>query len=118
MPPQRVLIVDDDPEIRESMRMVLEDEGYQVREASDGVAALDELHRDRSPWVVLLDLMMPRMNGWEFLGAAARDPKVGPIEIVIVSAHPPTQNPEGVRGVLRKPYSVDKLLDAVESCAS
>jgi CheY-like chemotaxis protein len=74
MNPPRVLIVDDDPEIRESMRMVLEDEGYHVREAADGVAALDELHRDQQPCVVLLDLMMPRMNGWEFLGAAASDP--------------------------------------------
>src|SRR5262249_36997095 len=67
----RVLLVDDDQAIREILRFALEDAGYQVLEASDGMAALQALHDASSGMVVLLDLMMPKLDGAGVLGVVA-----------------------------------------------
>lgn len=69
-----VLLVDDDEEIRHVLRMTLEDEGYTIREATDGLTALDLLRRSDQPMVVLLDLMMPRLSGAGVLGVVAAEP--------------------------------------------
>src|SRR5207245_972875 len=83
----RVLVVDDDTEIRETMIDVLADAGYKAVGACDGVEALAHLRDDEDRWcVVLLDLMMPNMDGRAFRAEQLQDPHLSPIPVVIVSA--------------------------------
>ncbi|PLS79555.1 MAG: response regulator, partial [Chloroflexi bacterium] len=82
-----ILVVDDDSGIREALTDILEDEGYAVRSACDGQAALDLLRQQAEPpALVLLDLMMPRMNGWQFRSEQRRDPALANIPVVVISA--------------------------------
>lgn len=84
----RILVVDDDPEIRETVIEVLEDAGYEVVGARDGVEALAQLRDPEDRWcVVLLDLMMPNMDGRTFRQEQLQDPVISPIPVVIVSAN-------------------------------
>src|SRR5690348_14041695 len=69
----RVLIVDDDPDIRTTLRLLLEDEGYEVEERGDGLACLGALHASPNPLVVLLDYRMPHLNGDEVMRAVAAE---------------------------------------------
>src|SRR3989442_228935 len=83
---KEILIVEDDPDIRESLQVVLETEGYNARTAAngkEGVAALESLEH---PCLVLLDLMMPVMNGWEFLAVQRNDERLNKVPVVVVSA--------------------------------
>lgn len=83
----RVLVVDDDTEIRETIIEVLEEAGYTAVGAADGAEALAQLRDPGDPWcVVLLDLMMPNMDGRTFRAAQLQDPLLSPIPVVIVSA--------------------------------
>src|SRR5688500_10739911 len=79
-----VLVVDDDEDIRETVADVLRDAGYTVRVAADGSEALVEM-RDCAPCVVLLDLMMPRIDGWQVVEEMRRDPELAEIPVCIVS---------------------------------
>src|SRR5215211_2566907 len=81
-----VLIVEDDVDAREVMHMVLENAGYAVTSAANGLEGIGRLHLEPRPDVVVCDLMMPVMNGWDFCAAKARDPEVALIPVVIVSA--------------------------------
>jgi len=80
-----VLVVDDDPDFRELARRMLEREGYTVIEADNGRAALDRLH-DGLPGVVLLDLMMPEMDGFDFVAAVRDEPAWRSVPIVVITA--------------------------------
>jgi len=83
----RILVVDDDPDIRETMIEVLEEAGYLAVGAADGVEALAQLRDPEDRWcVVLLDLMMPNMDGRTFRSEQLQDPGIAPIPVVIVSA--------------------------------
>jgi CheY-like chemotaxis protein len=83
----RVLVVDDDTEIRETIIEVLEEAGYEAVGASDGVQALEQLRDPADRWcVVLLDMMMPIMDGRAFRAEQLQDPGISPIPVVIVSA--------------------------------
>jgi CheY-like chemotaxis protein len=104
-----VLVVDDDQAIREVIAEVLRDEGYEVVCAENGVQALDELRKDHPPNLVLLDLMMPVMSGWEVLEQLQSDDHLAQIPVVVVSA----MNAPGVREHLAKPIDLDRLLDTV-----
>jgi CheY-like chemotaxis protein len=104
-----ILIVDDNPDARETLAIVLELAGYTVRQAENGKVALQMAVQGR-PALILLDLMMPVMSGWELLDALRGDPSLRAVPVVIVSAA--TSAPSGVP-VLRKPVSVDQLLDTV-----
>jgi len=85
--PHRVLVVDDDTEIRETIIEVLEDAGYVAVGAADGVQALAQLRDPEDRWcVVLLDLMMPGMDGRTFRAEQLQDPQLSPIPVVILSA--------------------------------
>jgi CheY-like chemotaxis protein len=105
-----VLVVDDDDAIRECVAEALAFEGFGVVEARNGRVALDLLDREH-PDVILLDLMMPVMNGWEFREEQKRRPTVAAIPVIVVTA---TMNPniEADR-VLTKPLSLDTLLATV-----
>ena len=104
-----VLVVDDDEAIREVIAEVLRDEGYEVVSAGNGQQALDELRRNRLPDLVLLDLMMPVMSGWELLEEIQSSARWSQIPVVVVSA----MTAPGVREHLAKPIDLENLLATV-----
>src|SRR4051794_37547968 len=84
-----VMVVEDDPDIREAVQMILEEEGYSVVTACNGAEAEAELAKMDDPCLMLLDLMMPVMSGWELLDHLKRDGKLrgdGRLQVVVVSA--------------------------------
>lgn len=109
-----VLLVDDDEDLRDSIADFLRISGYFVSTAEDGRAALDAIANQRRPCVVLLDLVMPVMDGWKFLAVMQGDPALATIPIVIASAHAATHAPAGTAGVIHKPFDLTELLAVVE----
>jgi CheY-like chemotaxis protein len=118
---RRVLVVDDDPDIRELLRLVLEWAGYEVVTVNDGMTALETLLQTDETWVVLLDIAMPRMTGLEVCarlsalgGAAARH------LIVLMTAgfFPEGDAPPPVRAYLPKPFDFEHLQSLVAELAS
>ncbi|HET9034920.1 MAG TPA: response regulator [Myxococcaceae bacterium] len=114
-----VLVVDDDPGIRESVTEVLSAEGYRVLEAPDGEEALVRLDGLEERCVVLLDLAMPRMNGLELLNELSRSGRSERFPVVVMSAnaHPRELEFPQVVALLRKPFELDELLRWVEVCS-
>jgi DNA-binding response OmpR family regulator len=106
-----VLVVDDETDIREAVAELLADEGYQVLDAADGEEALRKA-RAFHPDVVLLDLMMPGMNGWEFCAQRKGDPDLASIPVIVLSALGRVQGIDAA-GYLQKPFELDDLLTAV-----
>lgn len=109
-----ILIVDDDPDIREALQFSLETEGYAVYSAKNGQEGLSILHVIARPCLVLLDLVMPVMNGLEFLTSLQKDQSLALIPVVIVSAYPEKQKEIEERniqtkGFLRKPVDLEIL---------
>jgi two-component system chemotaxis response regulator CheY len=111
----RVLVVDDDKGIREFVRTVLSDEGYDVAEATDGQQALDRVAQ-RRPDVILLDMRMPVMDGWEFARTYREQPGPhAPIVIVTAALDVAKDAKEiGADGFLAKPFQLDDLLQLVQ----
>lgn len=107
-----VLIAEDDEAIRDGLSMSLEIEGYRVLTASNGQEALALLPTLEPPCLLLLDLIMPEMSGWELLEHKNRDPKVASIPVVVLSATE-SQKLDGVAAFVPKPYEVDKVIDAI-----
>ncbi|MFO0581640.1 MAG: response regulator [Anaeromyxobacter sp.] len=108
----RVLLVEDDPDIRESLSEALRYEGYEVELAWHGREALARLARDPLPDVILLDLMMPVMNGWEFREAQLEDAALADIPVVVISAQAPGAcAPDRY---LPKPFSLGDLFAAID----
>ena len=113
--PTRILVVEDDPEVRDALTFLLTEEGYSVTAAADGQEALDHLRGPARPWLVLLDLMMPGMNGWQFMDEVRVHPGLRQVPIVVVSAY---GSADGVRSVgatdyLKKPFDPETLLAVV-----
>jgi CheY-like chemotaxis protein len=119
--PSDILVVDDDRDIRETLAEILLHEGYRVELAENGARALELIQRGPRPALVLLDLMMPVMSGWEFLELAEHDERLAQIPVVVVSAMPaplaPTDARGGVKACLHKPLKLDQLLDLVHRYA-
>jgi len=115
--PARVaLVVEDDASIRNVIVDVLQDRGFRVVGASNGVEALDRLDVCL-PDVMVLDLLMPTMHGWDFMESYATHTGGTTIPIVVVSVNPALPrsfNRLGVRSVVAKPFDVDDLLEHVE----
>jgi CheY-like chemotaxis protein len=109
-----VLLVEDDPTIRCLVNDVLIEEGYTVVAVEDGARALEVLEELR-PFVILLDLYMPRVNGWQFL--RTMNQRNADIPIVICSAVSIKELPRGVVGALKKPFSLDALVATVRPFA-
>lgn len=109
-----MLVVDDDLAIREVVSEVLRDEGYDVTCAADGVQAMDAMRRAPRPDLVLLDLMMPVMSGWEVLEQVHDDSDLSRVPIVVVSA----MTAPGGHEHLSKPIDLDRLLATVKRLAS
>jgi CheY-like chemotaxis protein len=109
----RILVVDDEAFVRMYLEEVLCDEGHEVRSARDGREALEALREGPVPDVILLDLMMPGMNGWEFRRAQMQDPHISEIPVVVVSGagdvHAEARQ-LGARAALTKPFRSGQLL--------
>ena len=109
----RVLVVDDDEEIRGTLGAVLQAEGFDVLEARNGLHALQQLLRPPLPDVILLDMMMPVMTGFEFLDMQQEDPRIRAIPVVAVTVHTKVAEIRGVRRLVRKPFDLDELLRVI-----
>lgn len=111
---QSILVVEDDSDIREALIDVLESEGYHAVSATNGKEALDLLHEIQKPCLVLLDMMMPIMNGQEFLECVMKDSYLAPIPVLIVSAIADKTNTKGAIGIIKKPVDIDTVLKIVD----
>lgn len=108
-----ILVVDDDDDIREMVRLILESRGYAVTAAANGAEALAQLRGGERPRLILLDLMMPAMNGWQFLEERARDDDLARIPVLAITGNEVGNHPEGVAALLRKPFDLSVLFEAV-----
>jgi CheY-like chemotaxis protein len=109
-----VLIVEDDPDLREMMAQLLALEGLRACTAVNGRDALDYLRRNQKPNVILLDLMMPVMDGWEFRRQQQTDARLADIPVVVLSAFDHARTDEvGATAVLKKPLDFEHLLQLV-----
>jgi CheY-like chemotaxis protein len=107
-----VLVVEGDDTLRGAMQMVLEWEGYRVASASNGREALDLLHRPDRPSVVLLDLMLPEVDGWQVHQAMKDDPRLADIPVVVVSALDAHRSLDAAPHI-QKPFQPQQLLEAI-----
>jgi CheY-like chemotaxis protein len=114
-----ILVVDDQPEIRTMFTTLFEDEGYSVVCAAHGREALDYLHQTTElPGVILLDLAMPIMTGWEFIREQQCDPVLAPIPVILMTARGYfEQDGAGIYAAyyLPKPTDLDRILSAVRA---
>jgi CheY-like chemotaxis protein len=114
---KHVLIVEDDGSLRETLAEVLRSEGFDVECAVDGSDALKQLRHQHEPCLVLLDMMMPRVNGWDVIAELERSGRAAQFPIVIMTATP-EDLPAGYP-VIRKPASLSAITQAVERhCAT
>jgi CheY-like chemotaxis protein len=111
-----VLVVEDDDDTRDALAAILESQGYAVAEAGDGVDALEHLRGSNCVCLIVLDLFMPRMNGWTFRQEQMKDPKLAEIPVVVVSADPAAARQAkelGVAAAMAKPIDFDRLVEVV-----
>ena len=110
---QSVLVVEDDHDVRTTLNDFLSDEGYEVQTAENGKEALKRLGQHK-PGLVLLDLMMPVMNGWEFLKEKNNTPELSGVPVLVLSAVPGKPYIPGALACLKKPIDLQRLMDFVE----
>lgn len=115
-----VMIVEDDRDTREMLARFLELEGFTVSQAENGAQALEALGRGNGACVILLDLMMPVMNGWQFRAAQSRDPRLSRIPVVVVTAAGPSERLPDItaHAWVPKPVDFDRLLSVIMSFCS
>jgi CheY-like chemotaxis protein len=119
MPPS-IMIVEDDRDTREMLERFLQLEGFDVRTAANGQIALEALQADSALCVILLDLMMPVMNGWQFRQAQVMDPKLSQIPVVVVTAAGSRDDIPSIEadGWVSKPVDFDRLLATITPLCS
>lgn len=111
-----VLIVDDDDDMRETLRVCLEEEGFDVRTARNGREAFEQLAKGALPGLILLDLMMPEMNGWEVLERLRNDPLRSAIPVAVMSGSHRGEV-KSATYVVPKPFDLGAIIDIVhEHC--
>jgi DNA-binding response OmpR family regulator len=116
-PVPRVLVVEDDADIREVLIEALVDDGYEVDWAADGVSGLSKAC-ELSPQVVILDLMIPGLNGRRFVQECRRDPRCSSMNVIVVSAYPGERIGDlDVQAVIQKPFNLGTLMDTVAGLA-
>ena len=110
-----VAIVEDDSEFRNMLRELLEEEQYRVVAVSNGAEALEKLRGETLPNVILLDVSMPVMDGFDFLRFRNDDPQLAQVPVVLVTNAKPHERPTiGVNDVVRKPIDIDEILFAIK----
>lgn len=118
--PRVVMVVDDDADVREAIADVVAEGGYQTLSAANGKEAMEQLRTAPiRPCVILLDVMMPIMDGWEFRAQQSTDPELGEIPVVVLTAHAHME--EVVRRMqavdfLEKPFDLSLLMTTIERC--
>lgn len=119
--PRLILVVDDDPDMREALGLLLETRGYRVTSVGNGAEALTTLRAGTRPCVIVLDLMMPVKNGFEFCAEQRLDTELANIPVVVLSALSGSNDYAPLPGVaahLQKPLSsVGELLHVIEQCS-
>jgi two-component system chemotaxis response regulator CheY len=117
-----ILVIEDDSAIREMLVQTLEEEGFAAVSAADGMEALSYLQASSGlPCLILLDLMMPRMNGWQFREIQQNHPAIGSIPVVVLSARPDVRAYHTeiiVDGYLPKPVNFDLLMKIIRRYCS
>ena len=109
-----ILLVEDDDGAREALSDCLEMEGFSVVSARNGREALEYLHRAARPKVILLDLFMPVMTGWEFRAEQKKDPAIADIPVVVVTAFGSGVTRQiDATTVLHKPLDLDRLINVI-----
>ena len=117
----RVLVVDDDPGVREAVETMLRVHGYGVATAAEGQKALDRLRDGFEPCVIILDLMMPVKDGWQFRSEQVRDPHLADIPVVLLSGVDSVGRKAAALGLsnhLQKPVGPDMLLEMIARCCT
>jgi CheY-like chemotaxis protein len=114
-----ILVADDDPDILSIVSMSLETQGYTVHKATNGREAVD-LAREHHPDLILMDMMMPVVSGYEAIGELKADPATSDITIVGLSAKAMATDMEratdvGIDGYITKPFRITQVLTVVES---
>ena len=116
---QPLLIIDDDDDLRATVADILGAHGHAVRHFADAREALSALRAGLRPSLILLDLMMPEMNGWEFRAEQRKDPALNAIPVLVVTARTAGDLRRETLGdveILKKPFTIAELNDAVERC--
>lgn len=111
-----IMVVEDDFDIRDTLAQVLEAEGYAVAGVANGAEALEALEKGEPPALILLDLMMPVMNGWQFRTEQLKRPNLANIPVVVISADAGVGKKAeaiGAADSLKKPVPLETLLDVV-----
>jgi len=114
----RILVVDDERDVREVVKTTLQENGYQVVEATDGVEAYADAAVAGKPDLIVLDLMLPKLNGFEVLEKLKENPQTSYIPVVILTARGQAQDEtralrSGATDYMTKPWSADELADRV-----
>jgi CheY-like chemotaxis protein len=111
-------VVDDHADLRDAMAVLLQHHGFAVADASNGVEALEYLRSDQPAAAIILDLIMPVMDGWEFLAAWRTDPAYKPIPTLVLTGVPVAKlRQDELKGtmILTKPFTFDELMEAVRT---
>jgi len=111
---KNILIIEDNKEIQDAIKMALEIDGFKVFTANNGKEGIDILGKIPTPSLILLDLLMPVMNGWEFMEELNKDIMHSTIPVVIVSALADKQTIPNASEYIQKPIDLDKLLKIAE----
>jgi CheY-like chemotaxis protein len=111
-----VLIVEDDDDLREMMAQLLSLEGYQAAAVTNGQEALEYLRQGTAPDLILLDMMMPVMDGWEFRRRQKSDPSMAEVPVIVLSALDQGRITDiSAEAILKKPLDFDRLLELVRT---
>jgi CheY-like chemotaxis protein len=113
VPFKNILLVEDDPDIRETMKQLLQSEGHEVTVAENGQVALEILNKIRRPNLILLDVMMPVMNGLAFLAEKNKMESIQSIPVILISAGHRPDSTAGAVAFLHKPVEMKVLLEVI-----
>jgi CheY-like chemotaxis protein len=114
----KILVVEDDDDIRDSLKELLEEEGYRVDTAANGQQALIKLQESELPRLILLDLMMPVMDGWQFQKELRDVPNLARLPVIVISASKFSREPLNAAAFIPKPLDAGVLLETIESFLS
>jgi two-component system response regulator CpxR len=117
MTTRTVLLVEDDLDVRDTLQDLLESEGFDVIPAANGKQAIDFMTLNDPPGadLVILDLMMPMVSGWEVLEVMTDDPRLAAIPVIVLSAMA-GDRPLRAQGFVHKPFALETLVAAIRSC--
>ena len=116
----RILVVEDDERLLAAMVSLLKLVGYTALGVPNGYVALERLRGEQAPCLILLDLMMPEMDGWQFRKRQLEDPKLAAVPVIVCSAHGTSEDvaPLRVQHYVEKPLDVQALLHLIATCCA